>query len=197
MSRFNSKQFVRVITYILEKGVCCGKSISSRKEFYNVISEQLHFSAESVRSWTRPSSKGPDSGTLARLAECLEISPENFFCNSDCSSNSIESEKEIFKMNDFIRNKVYELNREIIYYFSKIDISDEGKFCELSLKIRALCLALPQEAALAIESYVAETLEPFIYDETSDLGIYCSKVLQAEKQWDEIAQRELKPLLFS
>lgn len=100
-------------------------------------------------------------------------------------------------MNDFIRNKICELNREIIYYFSKIDISDEEKFYKLSLKTRVLCLALPQEVAQTIESYIAGTLEPFICDETRDLGTYCSNVLKAEQQWEEIAQKVLKPLLFS
>lgn len=198
MKTFNVEYFRKLIsTYVKVDGEICGKHIKSKSDFYELLSKKIFVSPETVRAWTRPGSKGPSSENLKNLAECLEISPENFFCNSDCSSNSIESEKEIFKMNDFIRNKIYELNREIIYYFSKIDISDEEKFYKLSLKTRVLCLALPQEVAQTIESYIAGTLEPFICDETRDLGTYCSNVLKAEQQWEEIAQKVLKPLLFS
>lgn len=198
MKTFNVEYFRKLIsTYVKVDGEICGKLIESKSDFYEVLAKKIFISPETVRAWTRPGSKGPSSENLKNLAECLEISPENFFSNSNSNYTSDSNETEIFKMNDFVRNKIYELNKEMIYYFSEIDISSETKFCELSLKIRVLCLALPQEAVRAIESYIAGTLEPFIYDDTSDLGIYCSNVLKAEQQWEELAQKELKPLLFS
>lgn len=86
----------------------------------------------------------------------------------------------------------------MISYFSKFDISDEDKFCKLETKIRKLKIALPPRVIEVVDNYFSEVLEPFVYEESAntDFGEYCQKVLSAERKWEELAEKELKPLLI-
>lgn len=201
MRKFNSTLFKRIITeYVNGKMEIGEEYVNTRTELYNIISKKIIVAPDTIRSWTREGSNGPNKTNLKLLTECLDIkNPDTLYTDN----NSDEHEKEIITMNklktnDFFKSKIYKLNKKMISYFSKFDISDEDKFCKLETKIRKLKIALPPRVIEVVDNYFSEVLEPFVYEESAntDFGEYCQKVLSAERKWEELAEKELKPLLI-
>lgn len=200
------------------------KNMNSCEKLYNYLADEvLHYSYDTVKSWTRSNSNGPkDKDVVEQL--------ENFFSTSfEKEEINIISEEKEFIMKEtysnFVKEKLYEAYILMKDFVSFENFEDEDYYCNMRSELRKLQCCIPEPIYEKIDKFADDTLEPIIFDrdvvfeeannseyayvegntirivndDENNLRMYMrlifKKLYDIENEIDEFAMKEFYPIL--
>lgn len=157
---WNVELYNKIIKEIGNGKVFCGKRMSSKEAVYIALSDEIRMSYETVKSWTRKSSKGPGKNEVLEKVERL--------LNAKLTIVEVANTKEE-KMNrpytEFEKQTLMRCYEMIAEYLGEGLPEDEEQYAKLCQHVDFLKVGIRKDVFEKITKFIDDKIDPFIYDE--------------------------------
>lgn len=141
------------------------KAVSTKEEIYDALADELKYSKESLKSWGRPISDGPDDKTASKLEKLLGL--RKGFLGRKGGGKTMKKAKPSSSITDFNIAHIFECLEHMRDYLNSDNVESMDKFIELYERISRHNVAIPTEIFDKIDSFIDETLAPIVYEPTT------------------------------
>lgn len=222
MQTWDVGKYKYVVNSIKIDKIFNGKPIKSKEEIYEELAKMIFSNKETVKSWTRPSSKGPgDESMRLDLEKALGL-------QKDALVTCVEQKEDIMEVNanmtDFNKNAIYDCYELMKNYLHDHEMESEECFSQMWAEVEKYKIAIPEELYKKISDFIDENLAPIVYEyeetykecHTEDIGsfneegvfvikdeegtkkmmmAFMLKNIEIENKLDEFAREYLQPYL--
>lgn len=210
-----------MIETIVKEGTFKGEAIKNKEDLYRKLSVALYVSYDTVKGWTRQSSKGPGDKEVLKDIENLL----NTKLTIKDEEKKVVEETEVNKSySSFVKEKIYTCYKLMAEYLTSDDVEDENAYCDMRNEIIKMKVCIPKEIFDKITKFAEDHLEPIIYDRDNffadmyteefgymdenhcfhikdedaihkQAGIYYTKLFDLTDQLEEFGMKEIYPIL--
>lgn len=158
---WNTKLYKVILDTIVKEGTYRGKAIKNKEDLYRKLSTELYVSYDTVKGWTRQSSKGPgDKDVLNDLEKLL-----NTTLTTKDKEEVVMEETEMNKSySNFVKEKIYRCYELMLNYLAEKNFEDEAPYCEMRNEIIKMKVCIPKVIFEKITAFIDENLDPIVYD---------------------------------
>lgn len=215
---WNRELFNKIISELKKKKSIDGNLVNSKEEIYDYLSKKLFVSVDTVKSWTRPHSRGPrDKKVIKELEELLGMNLLTYI-----EIDEMEDRDDSYS--DFVKKNIFECYSLMKNYLHSDDIEEEETYCIMRFELEKKRISIPKHIFKKISDFADEYLDPIIYDYdnlfkecyASDIGYYendvfhiyteegtmkhigrfFNKIIEIENKLDDFAMNELYYILI-
>jgi len=222
---WNPKKYSKILDGVRKEGTILHQKVTTKEQIYEALGNELGYSAETVKSWGRPTSNGPtENDVIAQIEKILGVSENELGRRTDKIMNVTKSKNQ-GTISDFNKKIIYDCYNEMKEYLHSDDVESEDRFSKMYNNILKCEIAIPAELFKKIKLFIDSNLAPIIYESdetfkscyTEDIGsfnkdgVFCPHdeesthklcinfmlvLFNIEQKVDDFAKNDLSPYLL-
>ena len=195
----------------------------TNKEVYELTAKEIGWDKDTVKSWTRATSKAPGNNDKIVTFEKSLAAPEDSVRRKE--EKKMKNDKQEIRLTDFNKQAIHSCYMLMKDYIRSDEVEDEECFANMCAEVEKYRIAIPQEVYEEISKCIDEFLAPIVYENhvtfaqcfTDDLGsfdnegvwhmkdeeavrkscmYFMMKLVEIEKSVDDFAMKKLYPILI-